>query len=289
MTEPVLELKDATVVKGDRRILDGLTLTIHTGEHTAIVGPNGAGKSALVNLLTHEDRPLQRDDGMPSVRVFGDGNWNVFELRSQLGIVSFDLHHRFVLGNNEGRVTAEAAVLSGFLATQGILRYGAVTEEMRRRAGEALGRMGVAHLARRRLDEMSTGEARRVILARALVTAPRALILDEPTTGLDLVARHDFTERVRQIARDGTTLILITHHIEEIVPEIERVILVSEGRIAAAGAKRDILTSERLSALFNAPIALEEDDGYYYGRPASVQSQPGRASARQATADRDET
>jgi len=267
--DPVLELRDATVVKGDRRVLDGLTLTIHAGEHTAIVGPNGAGKSALVNLLTHEDRPLRHEDGTPSVRVFGDGNWNVFELRSQLGIVSADLHHRFVLGNNEGRVTAEAAVLSGFLATQGILRHGAITGEMRRRAGDALARMGVAHLARRRLDEMSTGEARRVILARALVTAPRALVLDEPTTGLDLVARHDFTERVREIARQGTTLILITHHIEEIVPEIQRVILVSEGRISAAGSKREILTSERLSELFRAAVVLEEDNGYYYARPAT--------------------
>ena len=270
MTEPVLELNDATVVKGDRRVLDGLTFTIHAGEHTAIVGPNGAGKSVLVNLLTHEDRPLRHEDGTPAVRVFGDGNWNVFELRSQLGIVSSDLHHRFVLGNNEGRVTADAAVLSGFLATQGILRYGAVTEDMRRRAAEALARMGVAHLARRRLDEMSTGEARRVLLARALVTAPRALVLDEPTTGLDLVARHDFTERVRQIARAGTTIILITNHIEEIVPEIQRVVLVSRGRIAASGSKRAILTSARLSELFSAPIALEEDDGYYYARPASA-------------------
>ncbi len=272
MNDPVLELNEATVIKGDRRILDGLTLTIHAGEHTAIVGPNGAGKSALVNLLTHEDRPLRHDDGTPPVRVFGDGNWNVFELRSQLGIVSADLHQRFVIGNNEGRVTAEAAVLSGFLATQGILRYGAVTEEMRRRAAEALARMGVLHLARRRLDEMSTGEARRVVLARALVTSPRALVLDEPTTGLDLVARHDFTERVRQIARDGTTLILITHHIEEIVPEIERVILVRDGRIAADGGKRDMLTSARLSDLFNAPIVLEEEDGYYYGRPSPART-----------------
>ena len=170
--------------------------------------------------------------------MFGSDNWDVFELRSQLGIVSSDLHHRFVFGNNEGRVMAEAAVLSGFFATQGILRYGVVTAEMRRRAAEALERMGVAHLARRRLDEMSSGEARRVLLARALVTAPRALVLDEPTTGLDLVARHAFMERVRQIARDGTTLILITHHIEEIVPEIERVILLRGGQIIASGSKR---------------------------------------------------
>jgi iron complex transport system ATP-binding protein len=267
LTEPVLELRDATVVKNDRRILDRLSLTIGSGEHTAIIGPNGAGKSALVSLLTHDDRPLRHEDGSPSVLVFGESRWNVFDLKSQLGIVSADLHHRFVLGNNEGRVSAEAAVLSGFLATQGILRYGAVTQEMRSRAADALARMGVAHLARRALNEMSTGEARRVLLARALVTAPRALILDEPTTGLDLVARHDFTERV---ARAGTTIILITHHIEEIVPEIQRIVLVGHGRIVASGSKRDILTSDHISALFNAPIALEEDDGYFYARPASA-------------------
>jgi iron complex transport system ATP-binding protein len=273
LPDPVLELRDATVVKSDRRILDSLTLTISAGEHTAIIGPNGAGKSALVSLLTHDDRPVRHEDGSPSVLVFGESRWNVFDLKSQLGIVSADLHHRFVLGNNEGREAAESAVLSGFLATQGILRYGAVTPEMRARAADALTRMGVAHLAKRRLDEMSTGEARRVLLARALVTAPRALILDEPTTGLDLVARHDFTERVRQVARGGTTLILITHHIEEIVPEIQRIVLVSEGRIAAAGPKRDILTSARISTLFNAPIALEEDDGYFYARPASARTE----------------
>src|SRR5207247_3487911 len=126
--------------------------------------------------------------------------------------------------------------------------------EMRRLAADALERMGVAHLAKRWMDELSSGEARRVLLARALVTSPRALVLDEPTTGLDLVARHSFMERVRQIARDGTTIILITHHIEEIVPEIDRVILLREGRIAASGSKRDVLTAERLSELFNAPI-----------------------------------
>jgi iron complex transport system ATP-binding protein len=266
--EPVLQLFDATVVKDDRRVLDGLTLTILGGEHTAIVGPNGAGKSLLVKLLTHEERALAQADDAPAVRVFGSGNWNVFALRSQLGIVSADLHHRFVAGNSEGFITGEAAVLSGFLASDGILRYGVVTDDMRRRAGDALERMGVSDLARRRLDAMSSGQARRVLLARALVTSPRALVLDEPTTGLDLIARHDFMERVRQIARDGTTLVLITHHIEEIVPEINRVILLRDGRVAAAGPKHAVLTAGALSELFGAPIALDEADGYYYARPA---------------------
>jgi iron complex transport system ATP-binding protein len=277
MVHPVLELTNATVVKADRRVLDRLTLTISVAEHTAIVGPNGAGKSVLVRLLTHEDRAMAPADGSSPVRVFGDDNWNVFELRSQLGIVSADLHQRFVAGNSEGRIRAEAAVLSGFLASDGILRYGTVTDDMRRRAADALERLGAAHLAKRWLDELSSGEARRVLLARALVTSPRALVLDEPTTGLDLVARHDFMERVRRIARDGTTIILITHHIDEIVPEIERVILLRDGRIAADGVKRSMLNAERLSDLFGARVAIEEDDGYFWARLESqkfkVQSQ----------------
>ncbi len=127
MSEPVLELIDATVVKEDRRILDRLTLTIHAGEHTAIVGPNGAGKSFLTKLLSHEERPLVPEDGSSPIRVFGSDTWDVFDLRSQLGIVSAEMHHRFVSGNSEGRVRGEAAVLSGFLASQGILRYGSIT------------------------------------------------------------------------------------------------------------------------------------------------------------------
>ena len=268
-TDPVLELSDATVIKDDRRVLDSLTLTIVANEHTAIVGPNGAGKSVFVKLLTHEERSLPPKDGTPPVRVFGSSKWDVFDLRSQLGIISSDLHHRFVVGNNEGHITAETAVLSGFLASHGILRYRAVTSEMRERAAAALERMGVADLGKRRLDEMSSGQARRVLLARALVTSPRALILDEPTTGLDIVARHDFMGRVQQIARDGTTLILVTHHIEEIIPEIERVILLRDGRLAADGPKRSVLTAERLSTLFDGPIVLEESEGYFYARQGS--------------------
>ena len=140
MKAPVLELVDATVKKDDAVVLYGLNLTIREGEHTAILGPNGAGKSLLVRLLTHEERAVPLRNGRPPVRVFGDDNWNVFELRSQLGIVSADLHLRFVGGNSEGRITTETAVLSGFVASQGILRYSTITAEMRRQAGDALRR-----------------------------------------------------------------------------------------------------------------------------------------------------
>ncbi len=266
---PILQLENATVVKDGRPVIDGISLTIHEGEHTVVLGPNGAGKSMLLKLLTHRERPLARLEGPPPVRVLGQEVWNITELQSQLGIVSADLHQHFVNGNSEGWITGEAAVLSGFLVSYGILRYGVVTADMRRQTSAALEMMGVPHLAKRRMNEMSSGEARRVMLARALVTAPRALVLDEPTTGLDLVARHDFMDRVRHIARAGTTLILITHHVEEIVPEIERVVLLRRGRIAADGPKVSTLTPERLSTVFEGPVALDIAGGYYFARPDS--------------------
>ena len=258
------------MVKGDRAVIDRMSLTIHEGEHTVVLGANGAGKSVLLRLLTHQERPLAREDGPPPVRVLGQDTWNISELQSQMGIVSANLHQRFVNGNGEGLITGEVAVLSGFLVSYGILRYGVVTDDMRRRAADALETMGVAHLATRRLNEMSSGEARRVMLARALVTAPRALVLDEPTTGLDLVARHGFMERVRRIAREGTTLILITHHVEGIVPEIERVVLLHRGRIAADGTKAAILTAEHLSRVFDAPLRIDRTGGFYFARPADA-------------------
>ena len=266
MSDPVLELRNASVIKGDATVLHGLTLHICAGEHTAILGPNGAGKSVLLRLLTHEERAVPLPDDASPVRVFGDDNWNVFELRPQLGIVSSDLHQRFVSGNSEGRITGLAAVLSGFVASQGILRYSTMTDEMRRRASDALDKMGASHLSRRMMNEMSSGEARRVLLARALVTNPRALVLDEPTTGLDVVGRHRFMERVRHIARDGTTIILITHHVEEIIPEIGRVILLRNGRIAGDGVKRDMLTERHLSETFGGRMKVEQNDGYYFAR-----------------------
>jgi iron complex transport system ATP-binding protein len=264
MSEPVLELTNASVKKGDATVLHGLTLRICRAQHTAILGPNGAGKSVLLRLLTHEERALPLQDDSSPVRVFGDDNWNVFELRPQLGIVSSDMHHRFVSGNSEGRITGLAAVLSGFVASQGILRYSSFTDGMHAAAREALDRMGILHLSRRLMNEMSSGEARRILLARALVTNPRALVLDEPTTGLDVVARHRFMERVRTIAREGTTIILITHHVEEIIPEIGRVVLLREGRVAGDGAKADMLTEPRLSETFGGDMRVERQDGYYF-------------------------
>jgi iron complex transport system ATP-binding protein len=155
-------------------------------------------------------------------------------------------------------------VLSGFFATYGIVDERMVTADMRRTVRDALERMEASHLAHKALDEMSTGEARRVLIARALVTAPVALVLDEPTTGLDMVARQRFLEMVSRVAQGGTTIILVTHHVEEIIPEIEYVVLLKQGGVAFSGHKRDVLTSAHLTSVYGASISLQEADGYYH-------------------------
>ncbi len=264
--QPLLELHGATVVLGGTRILDGLTLRIAAGEHTAILGPNGAGKSTFIKLLTLQQYPLPAVNGTPPIRVMGRELWDVFALRAQMGIVSPDLHDRFVHGNSSGTISGLEAVVSGFFASQGVFAHQQVTGAMRQAAADALARVGATHLGAATLDTMSTGEARRVLIARALVHKPRALVLDEPTRGLDLVARHEFLERIRAVAQQGTTILLVTHHVDEIIPEIGRVILLRHGRVAADGAKAAVLTAAELGRTFDATLAVEQAGGYYHVR-----------------------
>jgi iron complex transport system ATP-binding protein len=270
MPPPFLELTDASVILGGARVLDALTITIARGEHAAIVGANGAGKSTFMKLLTLQVYPVAGGDvdAPPPIRIFGQPRWNVFALRSRMGIVSADLHDAFVRGNANGVVTGLDAVVSGFFATAGVFAHQHVTGDMRSRAAAALDRVGAAHLERRTLDAMSTGEARRVLIARALVHDPEVLVLDEPTRGLDVVARHAFLERLRTIAREGTAILLVTHYVEEIIPEIDRVVLLKRGRIAADGSKRSVITAAALGDLFDARVVVTGSDGYYHVRVA---------------------
>jgi ATP-binding cassette subfamily F protein 3 len=262
----VFEVKHARKAYGDLTVFKDVNLHIERGDRIALVGPNGAGKSTLVSLLTHHDRALAPGDGQPAVRVLGQSRWNVFELRAQLGIVSASAHHRFVSGNSAGQMTGGEVVLSGFFATHGFLRPDAVTGDMQARASAILERFEASHLAAKLMNEMSTGEARRILIARALVTSPRALVLDEPTEGLDIVSRSRFLDLVERIAADGTTLVVVTHHVEELVPAVQHVILLKEGRVAAAGPKREMITAGQLTAVFGAPISVTEVDGRYFAR-----------------------
>ena len=265
---PILELSDATLVRGRARVLEGLSLAIHGGEHTAILGPNGAGKTSLIRMLTLEDRPLASRNGTPPLRLFGRANWDIAELRMRLGVVTGDLDAGFGLGTSGGRVSGLDAATSGLLGSHGVFSHHEVTPAMREQGRVALARVEVPHLAGKPLNQMSAGERRRVLIARALVTRPDALVLDEPTTGLDLVARHRFMETVRRLAGEGTTIILVTHHVDEIVPEIGRVILLRAGRIAFDGPSAEALTPARLSEVFGAPMLVERGGGYFHVRVA---------------------
>jgi iron complex transport system ATP-binding protein len=260
---PLLQMQAASIVKNGRCILDGLSLEIREGEHTAILGPNGAGKSSFIRLFTREEYPEPHAHGAPPVLIFGQDLWNVFELRSLLGIISTDLQDNFLNRTLPGQTRSLDVVLSGFFASYGLFWHQEVTESMRVRARRALALLEAEHLAEAFIETMSTGEARRILIARALVHEPRALILDEPTTGLDLLARSRFLKTLRNLARRGQTIILVTHRVEEIFPEIDRVILLNHGRILHDGPKREVLTSRRLSSMFGAPIRVRQSRGYY--------------------------
>ena len=259
-SQPLLQISGATVVKNGTRLLDNLSLQIAPGQHTAILGPNGSGKSSLIKLITRQHYPLATPGGEPAVTIFGRSRWDVFALRALLGIVSADAHHDFVTGDT---LTGRDAVVSGFFAARGLAAHHAVTAEMTNRADAALTLAQAEHLAEKPMAQMSTGEARRVLIARALAPDPQALLLDEPTTGLDLPARRRFLTTLSGIAAAGKTLILVTHHAEEILPEIRRTVLLRAGKVFRDGATEDVLTSENLSALFGEPIHVRYHSGVY--------------------------
>ena len=267
MTGPfVLELAEATVLRGGTRVLDRVTLAVRRGEHTAILGPNGAGKSSLIRLLTLQDYPLAPAGRTPPIRILGRERWDLASLRARMGLVSGDLDHTFALGTRGGRVDGLEAVVSGFLASQGVFAHHEVRERHWAAARQALEWVGATHLAAKPLTQMSAGEKRRVLIARALVARPELLLLDEPTTGLDLVARHRFMEDVRRLAADGATLVLVTHRVEEVVPEIGRVVLLAGGRVAGDGPTGEMLTPDRLGAVFGGDVRVAREGGYYHVR-----------------------
>jgi iron complex transport system ATP-binding protein len=254
----LIEYRNVIVSKNDRVVLNGITLAIDCGEHVAILGPNGAGKSFLIRTITRECYPHA---GVPGsyLRILGKEEWNVFELRNLLGIVNDDL---FVLCARN--FTCREIILSGFFSSIGIWPYHRVTPSMERKAGEIMELLEISHLAERKMNEISTGEARRILIGRALVHNPQALVLDEPASSLDFHAAHKLRNMLSKIAGAGTSLIMVTHNTLDIIPEIERVILLKDGRVFNDGVKEKMLTSKTLSRLFGTPLEVVKRDGYYY-------------------------
>ncbi len=244
------------IARGDKVVLHDVNLRIASGEHIAILGPNGCGKSTLIKAITCECYPIVRP-GM-ELKVFGRDRWDVQQLRKHLGVVATDLP-----GERTAVTRGLDAAVSGFFSSSTIWPNLEVTESMRATALDMLGLMGADHLRDRLVGEMSAGEKRRVMIARSLVHRPEMLLLDEPSNALDLAAQHELREILRRVAAT-TGLIMVTHHLADILPEIDRVVMMRAGRIVADGPKRELLTASRLRDLFGVELELTERNGYWH-------------------------
>ena len=258
MNPPLIEFENVSIQRGDRVVLDSISLSIAQGEHVAILGPNGSGKSTFIKVISRELYPLLKIEPW-SLRILGRDRWHLFELRNHLGIVSNDWMQMCTRS-----YTGFEIVLSGFFGSVGIWPNHIVTPEMDRKARDVMELLEIGHLSGRDTNELSSGEARRVLIARALVHDPQALVLDEPSNSLDLHATYELREIFRKLAQKGISLIMVTHHLPDIIPEISRVVLIRNGRIFCDGPKEEVIRTEALSTLFDIPVEVIERNGYYH-------------------------
>ncbi|MCL2549393.1 MAG: ATP-binding cassette domain-containing protein [Methanimicrococcus sp.] len=252
----LLDFQNISVMKDDKLILDNISLTVGADEHIAIIGPNGSGKSSLIKVMTREYYPV--DAPGLQMKIMGEEVWNIFDLRKQMGIVTTDLQNICLRD-----ITVLETVLSGFFSSIGIYDIFDVTVEMEVTALEILKFLGIFHLADKSMTKISTGEARKALIARALVHDPKALVLDEPTNSLDMKSVFSFRKTLSSIAGAGKNIVLVTHDLSDIIPEISRVILIKDGRIFADGKKEEMLTNENLTALFGVPVTVQKHGEYY--------------------------
>jgi len=254
---PFLELRNVDVARGDRVVLHDVHLRIAGGESVAILGPNGCGKSTLIKTITCETYPLERDGKF--VRIFGRERWEIAELRKHLGLVSADLPGRSIAATK-----GLDAVVTGFFGSAKLWDYLDISDSMRVAALEALQILQSEHLSGKLVGEMSAGELRRVMIARALVHKPEMLLLDEPSNALDLAAQRELREILCGVAENGTGILMVTHHLADILPRMQRVILMRDGRIVADGPRAQLLNPAALSELFGVAVQIAERDGFLH-------------------------
>lgn len=255
---PFLKLTDASVRRAGRVILHVDHLEIAEGENIAILGPNGSGKSTFVKLITREVMPLYRD--VPPVLFRGNPRATLVDVRRALGIVSSTMQSEITV-----HLPAVDIVAGGLTGTVGLpLRISAdAADNARCRARAALEQVGIANLADQDVMTMSTGQARRILIARSLVHGPDALMFDEPCTGLDPQGMYYVRKTLRALTQAGKSIVMVTHYPEDIIPEITRIILIKDGEVFADGPKEELLRSETISRLFDVPVKINCEQGYY--------------------------
>src|SRR3984957_12698591 len=244
----LIEFENVHVQRENTMALRGVSFSIGAGEHVAILGPNGSGKSTLIKVISREC--YSRQPGR--VRIWGQETWGLFDLRALLGIVTNDL-----VETCTKPYSALETALSGFFGSIGVWPNHHVTAEMEQKARAALKFFDVEHLADHPLTEMSSGEVRRIVFARALVHDPKALLLDEPSNSLDIRAQHEVREAMRKLAQSGVSIILVTHHLPDIIPEIDRIIALKNGTIFCDCLKTDALNDHNMTELFDWEVLIE--------------------------------
>ena len=253
---PLFQIHDASVVRGGKTILHVGDFSLAEGEHVALLGPNGAGKSTFIQLLTREVFPLWREE--PPVRFRGQERPQLADIKRTLGIVSSTMHDQVRV-----HLPVIDIVTGGLFGTLGVPLRGNVSERDRALALDALERLGIAELAPRDVMTLSTGQVRRVLVARELVRDPQVLIFDEPCTGLDPEGMYHVRRTMGTLAAEGRSVVLVTHYPEDITPAIERVLLVKDAEVFADGPKSELLASDVMSELFGVPLVVGEADGWY--------------------------
>jgi iron complex transport system ATP-binding protein len=271
MGTPYLEMKGVEAWLGPRQVFTSLSLTLVQGEHTVVLGPNGAGKSSLIRLLSREIYPVVKEGC--GLRLFGSDTINLWALRSRMGVLTQDQPTTY-----RGDVRAFDVVLSGFFGSVGLGRSQRPSSQHTRRVTDLMEQMELNELDNEPFGRLSEGQRRRLLLARALVHDPEVLVLDEPTNGLDLQARYQLLALLRKLCQKGTTLLMISHRIEEVLPEIQRAVFLKNGVVVADGPCHALLSDDPLSDLFGIPLHVVSHGGHRQVLPGMDEADPDSAN-----------
>jgi iron complex transport system ATP-binding protein len=253
----LIELQDVSIVRDKKTILDKINWKVLDNENWAVIGRNGAGKSFLLRLLSAN---LFQSSG--TVKIFDEefGKVNIWELKKKIGFISDLLQKEY----NEN-TKAINVVYSGFFASNGL--YEEVTPKMEKRSDEILDFLEIQDLKNRAYGKLSQGEQRRVLIARAIVFKPKLLIFDEPCTGLDIASREEFLSTVEKLVEKGHNIIFVTHHIEEIIPSINKVLFLKEGKVFECGNKKEMMKENHLNNVLEFKFKINEKNDRFWAEP----------------------